>query len=291
MERAAQSWLDAPRPPQVRLPSGATDAHCHVFGPEARFAFDPASPYRPTDAPKEALFALHHRAGLDRRVIVQAGCHGFDNAAVADAIAARPETSRGIALAPADVPEQHLRRLAAQGFCGLRFNFMAHLASCTSPEALVSLAPRLADRGMHLQIHTEAAFIADLAPVLAALPVPVVIDHMGRIDASQGAAPAGLDALLRLLKHDHVWIKVSALERASRRDAPWEDALPLAHRLLDAAPDRALWGTDWPHPNFRASPPDDGTIIDLLPRIAPSPDRLQSLLVNNPARLFGFGAS
>ncbi|MEI4470120.1 amidohydrolase family protein [Frigidibacter sp. MR17.24] len=282
------TWHPSPRMTAVTLPRGATDCHCHVFGPQAVFPYAASSGFKPADAPKEALFALHDRMGIERCVIVQSGCHGFDNSVVADAIAARPGRYLGIALAPPDIATEALRRLDAQGFRGLRFNYMSHLAPGADGAALRALAPRLADLGWHLQLHMEAGLIEAMTPDLVDLPVPVVIDHIGRIDASQGRDQPEFEALLRLLDHDHLWCKVSGSERASRAEPPYDDAVPFAREVVERHPDRVVWGTDWPHPNYRAAPPDDGDLFDLLPRIAPGPGQLQALMVDNPARLYGF---
>ncbi|MCD1619333.1 amidohydrolase family protein [Salipiger manganoxidans] len=288
MTDAAQTWHPSPHDTSVRLPSGATDTHCHVFGPQAVFPYAESSSFKPADAPKEVLFALHDRMGIDRCVIVQSGCHGFDNRVVADAIAARPGRYLGIALAPPDISSDALKMLDAQGFRGLRFNYMSHLAPGADEAALRALAPRLADLGWHLQLHMEDSLIAPMSACLADLPVPVVIDHIGRIDASRGRDQPEFAALLGLLEHDHVWCKVSGAERASRQDPPYADAVPFAREIVETFPDRVLWGTDWPHPNYRAAPPDDGDLFDLLPQIAPKPALMQALLVDNPARLYGF---
>lgn len=290
MNDAPLTWNTAPSRPVLQLPAGATDCHVHVFGPVARFPYAPESGFKPGDAPKEELFKLHDMLGIDRCVIVQSGCHGHDNAVVADAIAARPGRYLGIALAPPDISDARIRELHGQGFRGVRFNYMAHLAPGASHDELRALAPRLADHGWQLLIHMEAGLIADLAPVLAGLPCPVVIDHMGRIDARLGLDQAPFATLKKLGEHDHIWLKVSGSERASSQDAPYSDATPFAAELVRLYPDRVIWGTDWPHPNFRAAPPDDGALVDTLAAIAPGA-ALQRLMVDNPARLYGFGGA
>ena len=288
MNAAPLTWNPNPSTPRIVLPANATDTHCHVFGPASRFPYDPESTLQPGDATKEQLFALHDMLGISRCVIVQSGVHGFDNRAVADAIAARKGRYLGVALAPPDIAAQALADLDRQGFRGLRFNYMSHLAPGASPEALRALAPRLADIGWHLQVHMDGSLVTELTPVLASLPVTVVIDHMGRINASRGQKDPAFEALLALLENGHVWVKVSGSERVSRRDAPYEDAIPFARRLVETYPDRVLWGTDWPHPNLRAAPPDDGILVGLLARIAPDEMALQALLVDNPMRLYRF---
>lgn len=282
------TWLPEPRPTVAVLPPGATDCHCHVFGPTERFPHDKNSSFKPADAPKEALFALHERMGIERCVVVQSGCHGFDNSAVIDVMQARPKHYLGVALAPARVDDAALDRFAAQGFRGVRFNYMAHLAPGATDDELRALAPRLADRGMHLQLHMEAGLIERLTPVLVELPVTVVIDHMGRIDASEGLTQAPFQALMRLLEKPHIWCKVSGCERASRQEPPYVDGLIFAQRIVESFADRVLWGTDWPHPNYRTDPPDDGDLFDLLPQIAPTAAALQALLVDNPSKLYRF---
>lgn len=279
-----------PSRPKTRLPAGAADTHFHVFGPISRFPYAEGTRYRPADAPKERLFALHDMLGIERGVVVQTGIHGFDNSAAADLIAARPGRYLGVALGPPDIADAEIARLAAQGFRAIRFNYMAHLPPGATMEELRALAPRLADAGWHLQLHMEARLLEGMVPTLAALPVPVVIDHMARIDAGEGPDQAPFRALLALMERPHVWVKVSGCERASRQGPPYADAVPLARRLVESYPDRVLWGTDWPHPNFGAEPPDDGVLVDLLPEIAPGPELMQALVVDNPARLYGFPA-
>ena len=288
MSERPQTWVTTPRPTTTALPTGSTDCHCHIFGPVVRFPYAAQTDAGPADAPKEALFALHDRMGIDRCVIVQSGVHGFDNRVVVDAMQARPGRYLGVALAPADLLDTDLDRLCDQGFRAIRFNYMAHLTPGADPEALCALAPRLADRAMHLQIHMESGLIDQMTPVLAALTCTVVIDHFGRVDASAGQAHPHFQSLLRLLDHDNLWCKVSGTERASRAAPPYDDAVPLAATVVARHPDRVVWGTDWPHPNYRTDPPDDGDLFDLIPRIAPTPDLVQALMVDNPTRLYNF---
>ncbi|MGH1360901.1 MAG: amidohydrolase family protein [Burkholderiaceae bacterium] len=288
MSEQASTYHPAPRKPKFLMPAGACDAHCHVFGPTDRFPYAADARFRPPEADKETLFALHDRLGIRRCVIVQSGCHGYDNSAVADAIQARAGRYLGIGLCPAEVDDNTLDRLHDQGFRGLRFNYMAHLAGGPTDKVLSRLGKRLVRLGWHLQIHLESSLLASMAPSLAAMPVPVVIDHMARIEVGETGAEQAFDELLRLHEQPNIWVKVSALERASRRDPPWHDALPVARALVAACPTRVLWGTDWPHPNFRAAPPDDGEIVDLIPLFAPTPELRQALLVDNPQAFYQF---
>lgn len=270
------------------LPTGACNAHCHVFGPPDRFpyaagAFQPAA-----DAPKEALFALNDRLGLQRCVVVQSACHGFDNRATEDAVAARPHSYRGIALLPTDVPDAELRRLDAAGFRGVRFNYMAHLGGGTPIDQVLALAGRLAPLGWHLQIHGDPSLLTDLGPALRRSPVPVVIDHIGRVDAAAGLQQPAFVALQRLMDDERFWVKVSGCDRITRQGPPYADALPFAQALVQAHGDRVLWGNDWPHPNHAGPLPVEQDLVALIERIAPTADARQRLLVDNPQRLYRF---
>lgn len=281
------SWHPAPSRPRLRLPAGACDAHAHVLGPRARFPFAKGRSFTPADAPKERLFALHERLGIERCVVVQSACHGFDNFVTTDAIAAKAGNYRGVALVPADVPTNELRRLDALGFCGVRFNFMKHLGAAPAIDKVVALTARLAPLGWHLRVHMEASLIEELAPRLRHSPVPVVIEHMGRIDASLGLEQPAFRALLRLMRHQCFWVEVSGADRISRRPEPWSDAVPFARVLVAEFGERVLWGTGWPHQNVDTLP-DDGRLVDLLSEIAPTEAQLHALLVKNPQRLFRF---
>ena len=283
------SYSLSPGKPKLALPAGACDAHVHVFGPRERFPFPEKRTYTPPDdAPKERLFALHALLGVQRCVIVQAGCHGFDNAVVADALAAKHGDYVGVALLPAGVADAELKRLDAQGFRGVRFNFMKHLGQGASIEEAIALGPQLADLGWHLQIHLESSLIAQMAGPLKRSAVPVVIDHMGRVDASLGLEQPAFRALLELMRDARFHVKVSGSERISRQDPPYADAIPFAKKLVAEFGDRCFWGTDWPHPNL-AAVPDDGVLVDLLSEIAPSERQRQALLVENPRRFYRFG--
>lgn len=288
MTTAPITYHPSPSTPAFTMPKRACDSHCHVFGPAERFPYDPASKLHPGDAPKEKLFALHDALGIERCVIVHSGVHGFDTRATAVALAARPGTYLGIALMPHDVSDDEIKRHHDQGFRGIRFNYMAHLTPGASMDQLLRLSERLARFDWHLLVHMDNSLIEGMAEGLARASTPVIVDHMGRIDASQGLDQAPFNALLRLMEHEHMWVKVSGCERASRQDAPYADAVPFARTLVERFPDRVLWGTDWPHPNFRADPPDDGVLVDLIPQIAPSAEARQRLLVDNPMRLYRF---
>jgi len=272
-----------PTAPTLTLPPNACDAHVHVFGPAARFPYAPGRNFTPVDAPKETLFALHRELGITRCVIVQSAVHGFDNLVVEDAIAAGGGRYLGVALVPANVADSELRRLAEAGFRAVRFNFMRHLAASASMDEIVALTHRLKNAGLHLQVHFESSLIHSLAEPLSRSAVPVVIDHMGRVDASLGAGHADFAALHALLANPLFHIKVSGIDRIDPQP-PYARGLSLARTLVESYPDRCLWGTDWPHPNH-THVPDDGALVDALARLA-TPEHLQKLLVDNPTRLY-----
>lgn len=284
------TWTATPSKQKLKLPPGACDAHVHVFGPRARFPFAEGRSFTPSDAPKEKLFALHEMLGIERCVIVHTAAHGTDLSVTADAIAAKDGSYLGVGLVPVTIDAAKLKRLDAQGFRGARFHYMPHLAPAATIDEVVAFGKRLADIGWHLQIHMAADLIGEMTPALKRSPVPVVIDHMGRIDAALGMEQKPFAALLKLMEDERFLVKVSCSERSSRQDWPYADATPFARRLVADFPDRVLWGTDWPHPNFRAEPPDDGRIADLLPVIAPTAAARQALLVDNPLRFYRFAA-
>lgn len=285
-----QTYLAQPSPPKLALPPGTCDTHVHVFGPAARFPYAASRNFTPVDAPKESLFALHHQLGVSRCVIVQSAVHGHDNRVVEDAIHAGQGRYLGVALVPANVADAELSRLAAAGFRGVRFNFMQHLSGASSVEEVVALTPRLKAAGLHLQVHFESSLVHSLGPVLARSAVPVVIDHMGRVDATLGAEHADFAALHALLANPLFHVKLSGVDRIDSRPAAapaYAQGVALARLLLESYPERCLWGTDWPHPNHTHIP-DDGALVDALARIAPDPALREQLLVRNPQAFYRF---
>lgn len=284
------TYMQTPGTPGLRLPAMACDCHVHVFGPTQRFPYAAARSMTPVEAPKETLFALHRRLGISRCVIVQSVMHGLDNRVVEDAITAGGGQYLGMALVPVDVSDAELQRLAGLGFRGVRFNFMQHLRGSASPPAVVALTPRLAAVGMHLQVHFESAMVHTLGEVLAHSAVPVVIDHMGRVDARLGATHADFQALLRLMANPLFHVKVSGIDRIDAHAAPHERytrGVALARLLVERFPERCVWGTDWPHPNH-THVPDDAALVNALAHIAPDSQHLAQLLVHNPQDLYRF---
>jgi 2-pyrone-4,6-dicarboxylate lactonase len=264
------------------------DAHCHVFGPGDRFPFAAERKYTPCDASAAQLFALRDFLGFERNVIVQATCHGADNRALTDALHQSHGRARGVATVAAAVTEDELRALHAAGVRGVRFNFVKRLVDVTPREVLESIARRIAPLGWHVVIYFEAADLPDLYDFFASIPTAVVVDHMGRPDVTKPVDGPEFGLFQRLMReHPNIWSKVSCPERLTRTGPPgYDDVVPFARRLVESFPDRVLWGTDWPHPNLKSHMPDDGKLVDYIPRIATTTALQQRLLVDNPERLY-----
>lgn len=285
-----RTFLECPTPPSLRLPSLSCDSHVHVFGPVSRFPYSPNRPSTPLEAPKENLFALHHQLGIERCVIVQSIVHGTDNSAVEDAILAGEGRYLGVALVAPDVSDAELLRLAEAGFRGVRFNFMRHISNSASVEDVIALTPRLAAVGMHLQVHFESELVHELSAPLKRSSVAVVVDHMGRVDATLGADHADFKGLTELLDSPKFYVKVSGIDRIDAKASPerkYRDGVALARLLVDRFPSQCVWGLDWPHPNHTHIP-DDGVLVDALAEIAPDKNLLEQLLVRNPQTLYRF---
>ena len=276
----------SPTTPDLVLPDGACDAHCHVFGPGDVFPYSSSATYRPEDAPKEKLFALHRHLGLSRSVVVQASCHGNDNRAMVDALEAGNGNYRGIAMVERDVTGADLQALHEAGVRGVRFNFVAHLGEAADQDAVREIVAKIRPFGWHIVVHFDSHWLEGLAPFLKSLDIVTVIDHMGRIDASAGVGQQAFQLLLELMEDERFWVKVCGSERLSRSGPPFHDAAEYGRLLVEKFPNRVLWGTDWPHPNIKANMPDDGELVDLLKIIAPTPESLKRLVVDNPTRLY-----
>ena len=277
-----------PSRPTFAVPAGAVDAHCHVFGPAAVFPYAAERKYTPCDAPKEKLFALRDFLGFERNVVVQATCHGNDNRALVDALLASGGRARGVASVGRGVTDAELRLLDRAGVRGTRFNFVKRLVDFTPREVLLEIAHRIAPLGWHVVVYFEAQDLPELESFFTALPTTVVVDHMGRPDVGKPVDGPEFQRFVALMRaHPNIWSKVSCPERLSRSGPPdYDDVVPFARHLVETFPDRVLWGTDWPHPNMKSHMPDDGKLVDFVPRIAPTPELQRRLLVDNPMRLY-----
>jgi len=281
------SWHASSSRPAFRPPPGAVDAHCHVFGPMAKFPFSAKAKYLPEDATAEMLFALRDRLGFARNVIVQASCHGSDNSATLHAIAQSGGRARGVAVVDSAIGDPQLQALHDAGIRGVRFNFLKRLVDSAPKDSFIEIAKRVAPLGWHVVVYFEAELLAGLRSFLDAILVPIVIDHMGRPDVAQGPAGRDMLALRDLLdSRDDIWFKASCPDRLDAAGPPWDNfAASVAPLVADYA-DRCLWGTDWPHPNMQQAIPDDGQLVDMIPRIAVTAQLQQKLLVDNPMHLY-----
>jgi 2-pyrone-4,6-dicarboxylate lactonase len=276
--------------PALVLPANACDSHVHIFGPAAQFPYAATRNFTPVDAGKETLFALHKTLGISRCVIVQSVVHGFDNAAVEDAITHGEGRYLGVALVPVSVTDAELERLSHAGFRGVRFHFMNHLAVGNTIDEIMQFTHRLKRVGMHLQVHFESSMIHHIAVPLSKSAVPVVMDHMGRVDATLGAEHADFAALFELLKNPLFHVKVSGIDRIDSNPAhapEYSAGVALAKLLVESYPDQCVWGTDFPHPNH-THVPNDSELVEALSRLACTQVLMNKLLVTNPERLYGF---
>ena len=286
MSERITSWHAAPSKPRYTPPAGAIDAHCHVFGPMAQFPFSAKAKYLPQDAGPDRLFALRDHLGFARNVIVQASCHGTDNAATLAAIAKSGGMARGVAVVDPAISEAELAALHAGGMRGIRFNFLKRLVDDAPKDKFLEVARRL-PKGWHVVIYFEADILAELRPFIDALPVPVVVDHMGRPDVTQGPEGAEMKAFRALLdSRPDIWFKATCPDRLDPSGAPWDAFAHAVAPLVADYPARCLWGTDWPHPNMESNIPDDGHLVDMIPRIAPTAELQHQLLVANPMALY-----
>jgi len=278
-----------PHPPtRFRPPPGACDAHCHVFGPAARFPFAADRAYTPPDAGIEDFEALQARLGLSRAVFVQASCHGVDNAAMIDAIARGGGRYAGVAMIDETFDAAAIGRLHDAGVRGTRFNFVRHLGGAPDLDVFWRLVERVQPFGWHVVLHFDAHDLPEHAALLDRMPCPYVIDHMARVPTSAGLDQEPFRALLALLADERCWVKISGAERLTAGGGPpYDDVVPFARAIVAVAPDRVLWGTDWPHPNVRLMP-DDGDLLDLLADVVPDEATRDRILVANPETLYDF---
>jgi 2-pyrone-4,6-dicarboxylate lactonase len=276
-----------PSKPRYKPPQGAVDAHCHVFGPGNVFPYAASRKYTPGDAPKEELFRLRDFLGLDKNVIVQASCHGTDNTAMVDALEAAGEKARGVAVVDPDVSLDALKAMDEAGVRGVRFNFLKRLVDATPRENYLRITEKIVPLGWHIVIYFEAPELEGLLPFIESLPTTVVVDHMGRPDVDKGLDHPQWRLFRDLLdRKKNIWVKVSGPERLSKIGPPYDDVVPFGRDLVENYSDRVLWGTDWPHPNMETHVPDDGMLVDFIPRVATTPAFQQALLVDNPMRLY-----
>ncbi|WGP06349.1 amidohydrolase family protein [Bacillus subtilis] len=299
-EITTDSWLEWKRDladPRLSLPRSSVDAHCHVFGPAAEFPFSPNRKYTPGDAGKADLGNLHRHLGIDRRVIVQASCHGRDNAALLDALDHFGDSARGVVALGPETSDADLSSMHERGVRGVRFNFVRRLVQNQPLDELKTVADRIRSLGWHIVLYFEPQDFPDLETTFASLEVPLVIDHMGRPDVGLGAASQDFSDFLRFVERTQAWVKVSCPERLTKTgpfalddaEAVYDDVVPFARKVIDEFGDRTLWGTDWPHPNLKTHMPDDAVMLNYLSQITENDRELTQLLVDNPEALYWTG--
>ncbi len=285
------NWIPfhpTPSVPRFKMPPGAVDTHCHVFGPGDVFPYAPERKYTPCDAPRQKLWELRDHLGFSRNVIVQATCHGADNRALVDALAHANGLARGVATVKRSITDDALKALHEAGVRGVRFNFVKRLVDALPRDELTEIAARIAPMGWHTVIYFEAQELPGLYDFFTQLPGIVVVDHMGRPDVTKPVDGEEFQLFVQLLReHGNFWSKVTCPERLSKAGPPdYQDVVPFARHIVAQFPDRVLSGTDWPHPNMTTHAPDDGKLVDFIERIAPTPALQRKLLVDNPMRLY-----
>ena len=287
------NWLcfhPNPSKPTFTPPPGAVDAHCHVFGPGDLFPYAPERKYTPCDAGRDKLYALRDILGFSRNVVVQATCHGSDNRAMIDALDGSNGKARGVATVESDVTDDELALMHVAGVRGVRFNYVKRLVDPKPDAYYRGIIDKIAPLGWHVVIYFEAADLAEKWDFFTSLPTPVVVDHMGRPDVTKPVDGPDFALFLRFMADNpNVWSKVTCPERLSRSGPPtYDDVVPFARRVVERFPDRVLWGTDWPHPNLNmvGHMPDDGALVNMIPRIAVTEALQHRLLVANPIRLY-----
>ncbi len=274
-------------------PVHACDAHVHVYGDPARYPLAEHRRYTPAFAPREQLEEVHETLGFERCVVVHPGVFKEHDVTL-DVLRANPGRYRGVAVLRPTVRDEVLDEMHAAGVRGVRI----HLTGSQGPtmhssrsgfDDVLRLAPRLGKRGWHVQVSIETIYLAEWLPRLLGLELDLVVDHMGRPRVDDGTGAPEFTALCDLLRSGRAWCKLSGADRFSKTGAPYDDAVPFARALIAANPERVVWGSDWPHANHdSATMPDDGVLVDLIPKYAPDPATQQKLLVDNPAKLYGF---
>jgi 2-pyrone-4,6-dicarboxylate lactonase len=276
-----------PSKPKYKPPAGAVDAHCHVFGPEATFPFAPKRKYTPCDAPKETLFRRRDFLGFDKNVVVQATCHDTDNRALVDALDASNGKATGVAFVGEEITDDELKELDRAGVRGVRFNFIKRLVDSTPKDVMQRIAARIAKLNWHVVVYFEHADLEEMGSFLTSLPTTLVFDHMACPQVAKGVNHADFQRFLGFLDTNrNCYTKVTCPERFSVAGPPYDDVVPFARAIVERFRDRVLWGTDWPHPNMKSEAPDDGVLVDMIPKIAPTAALQKALLVDNPMRLY-----
>ncbi|HVV39704.1 MAG TPA: amidohydrolase family protein [Nitrobacter sp.] len=281
-----------PRRPSRPPPPKTIDSQFHVLGPIDRYPIRPGAAYQMPSATWEAALRMHKTLGIERGVIVQTTTYGADHAVVLDGLAAMGPNYRGCAnaLVFAEADDAYLAKLNDAGVNGARFSFRAALGAVLSDKDFDRAIARIRELGWYAKFQPEKDGIVANLDKIRSLDVPVLIDHMGRPDPALGRNDPNLRAVLDLLARGNFWVMLSLGEKTSRVGPPWDDVIPVARAYIEAAPDRCVWASDWPHPVSPVQPPNDADLLELMYRYAPDQATLEKILVHNPAKLFGFPA-
>lgn len=286
MTRACLPPLANTTAPSQRPPAGACDSHCHIIQPQSVLPFVQNRDYTPPPASIDDYLAMHRMLGIERAVIVQPSFYGTDNSVTLGGIRDYGDNCRGIAVVDDTISDAELEALHTGGIRGVRYNLV--FAGGVGLESMEKMAQRIAPLGWHIQLLVNGETLVDIEQDLSRLPVSVVIDHMGHIRAKLGVDQPGFQSLLRLAGSGKAWVKLSGNYRISSQDAPFDDAIPFAKALIAVAPEHMVWGTDWPHPALFDVMPDDGALLDALYSYCDAATVIHSILVDNPAKLYGF---
>ncbi len=281
-----------PHPPAFAVPAGATDCHAHVFGPAARYPYQPDRSYTPPDLPLAELRRMHGTLGPQRLVLVQASVHGTDNSAVRDAVASDPVNLRGIAAMTEETTDKELAALRDAGIRGVRVNLVDRGGMpFRSLDALAQAAERIRDLGFHIELLVHVESFPDLRTLAKTICVPMSVGHIGYTKVVAGGLQhPGFQDFLALLRDGFFWVKLTGPYRISAcTHYPYTDISDMAKAVIAAAPERVVWGSDWPHVMVQTKMPNDGDLLDALADWAPAPVDRHRILVDNPARLYGFG--
>ncbi|OWT53964.1 amidohydrolase family protein [Candidimonas nitroreducens] len=273
--------------PAFQMPAGACDCHAHIFGPQALYPFSEQRSYTPEDCTVDDYRKLLDILGVERAVIVHGGANGTDNRVTLDALRSLGSRSRAIVVMPPGLPLEERREMHRLGVRGYRMSTV--VGGGVGFDRLEELAAEAAQLGWHLVLHfRRAAEMTELAPRLRALQVDYVLDHMGRIRGEEGVDSPGFRTLAELLDGGRAWAKLASLYRLSSQPYPHADMLPMIHEVVRRWPERIIWGSNWPHPICDVAMPNDGDLVDLIPLWIPDAGVQHQMLVDNPARLYGF---
>ena len=279
------------RVPKLKLPQGACDCHAHVFGPQSRYPYLPHAGYIPPDAAPESFARMLKTIGCDRGVLVQPSVYGTDNTAMLDAMKTAPAKLRGVAVVAADVSDTELKRMHEAGVRGVRVNIVDvkdRKAGTLPLTALKKLAAKVRPFGWHMEFLMHVDEFPDLDQMLEDFPVPTVYGHFGYLKTDHGTGNPGFQALLRMMQAGRAWVKLTGPYRISAQPLPHADTNAYAHSLLRAAPSQVVWGSDWPHVMVKTAMPNDGDLADMLSTSIAEAALRKQVLVDNPARLYGF---